>query len=513
MPRSGLTLRLLCLPLAAAVFSGVSGVSGVSAVSAASAASAVANVAAVAGAAPAAAPFSQVPVQAALTQEVGRTFRHAGAIGIHVVEVGSGQTVFTYHGDEPRATASNTKLFTTAAALDALGPDYFFETRLLLRGRLAGGVLAGDLGVVGAGDPNISGRASGGDPYAVFRGWARELQARGVRRVEGDVYLDGSLFEAQQIHPDWPREQLATWYEAPVAALSFNDNCILVRVLPGRHGGPARVETVPPLPLLQITNTARTTKSRRHNHLVVTRQGERLIVAGQVWERAGPFDVWISVPDAVRYFGAALVAALAEEGIEVRGRPRPVTHLPGPPWERVAVYRSSLLDTIRIANKRSQNFYAESLIKLLGARRCGEGSWHQGVRAVSEFLAGLGVTAGTFTMVDGSGLSRADRFTPHQMTQLLQHMYHHRWASEFVQSLPYSGESEASLHARMQQPPYRGNVYAKTGTIEGVSALSGYARAVSGRIYAFSILLNRTRGAWLARQDQDRMVMALIDHG
>jgi D-alanyl-D-alanine carboxypeptidase/D-alanyl-D-alanine-endopeptidase (penicillin-binding protein 4) len=456
---------------------------------------------------------ARVAVQAALTQEVTRAFKQSAAIGIHVVDVASGQEVFTYNADDPRVTASNTKLFTTAAALDALGPDYFFETRLMMRGQLAGGVLTGDLGVVGGGDPNISGRAYDGDPYAVFRGWAHELQARGVQRIDGDLFLDDGFFEAVQVHPDWPREQLASWYEAPVAALSFNDNCILVRVEPGRRGGPARVETVPPLPLFQIANSARTTKSRRHTRLVVTRHEDRLVVAGQIWEGAGPFDVWVTVPDAVRYFGAALTAALAEEGVAVRGQLRPVTHLPGPMWERVAVYRSDLLDTIRIANKRSQNFYAESVIKLLGARRCGQGSWREGVRAVAEFLAGVGVAPGTFTMVDGSGMSRADRFTPRQMTQLLRHMYFHRWASEFVQSLPYSGEREGSLRTRLLQPPYRGNVYAKTGTIEGVSALSGYARAVSGRIYVFSILLNRTRGVWLAHQAQDRMVMALIDHG
>jgi D-alanyl-D-alanine carboxypeptidase/D-alanyl-D-alanine-endopeptidase (penicillin-binding protein 4) len=209
----------------------------------------------------------------------------------------------------------------------------------------------------------------------------------------------------------------------------------------------------------------------------------------------------------------AMVGALAEEGIEVQGRLRPVRRLPGPVWERVAAYRSSLLDTIRIANKRSQNFYAESLVKLLGARRCGDGSWSGGTRAVGEFLADLGVPAAAYHMVDGSGMSRQDRFTPRAVTQLLRHMYLHPWGAEFEQSLPSAGELESSLHSRMTRPPYRGNVFAKTGTIEGVSALSGYARAASGKVYAFSILINRARAVWQARQVQDRIVMALIDHG
>lgn len=453
------------------------------------------------------------PLQQAVGLEVGRAVRETSAVGVDVVEVGSGESAYTYGADDARTIASNTKLFTTAAALDALGPGYLYETRLDMRGIVQDGVLRGDLGVVGAGDPNISGRAFDGDSYGAFRPWARELAARGIRRVAGDLFLDDGLFEALEIHPDWPRQQLASWYEAPVAALSFNDNCILVRVWPREKSGLVRVETVPPVHIFQVFNTAVTTNSRHHNHLTVLRHEDRLVVAGTIYRGSGPLEVWVTVPDPVQYFGMAMIDALAEEGIEVQGRPRQVQHLPGPVWERVAVYRSSLLDAIRIANKRSQNFFAESLVKLLGARRCGDGSWGGGTRAVGEFLGALGVPSSAFHMVDGSGLSREDRFTPRAVTLLLRHMYLHRWGPEFVQSLASAGELESSLHSRMTGPPYRGNVFAKTGTIEGVSALSGYARAASGKVYAFSILINRSRDVWRARQAQDHIVMALVDHG
>jgi D-alanyl-D-alanine carboxypeptidase/D-alanyl-D-alanine-endopeptidase (penicillin-binding protein 4) len=449
---------------------------------------------------------------AALRQEIERSKHQIAALGIEIVDLGSGRGVFNYNPLDTFVTASNTKLITTAAALDALGPDYLFETRVVMRGSLQNGVLAGDLGVIGGGDPNISGRAYEGDSYGVFRTWAHDLVARGVHQIDGDVYLDTGLFESLQIHPDWPRAQLASWYEAPVAALAFNDSCILVRVVPGKRGGQARIETVPPLPLFTIANTATTTRSKHHNYLAVNRAADRLLISGTIWEKASSFDVWIAVPDSVRYFGAALVGALAEEGIVVHGKVHPVDRLPGPVWEHVATYRSDLLDSIRIANKHSQNFYAESLLKLLGARRCGEGSWQQGVRAASDFLATLGIAKGSFTMVDGSGLSRANRFSPHQMATLLRAMYFHRWGAEFVSSLPGSGGADGSLHGRMNGAGYRGNVYAKTGTIDGVSALSGYARSASGHVYAFSILCNRAT-VWQARQAQDRMVIALIDHG
>jgi D-alanyl-D-alanine carboxypeptidase/D-alanyl-D-alanine-endopeptidase (penicillin-binding protein 4) len=114
-------------------------------------------------------------------------------------------------------------------------------------------------------------------------------------------------------------------------------------------------------------------------------------------------------------------------------------------------------------------------------------------------------------MSDGSGMSRDNRFAPRHLTTLLRHMFFHPAGREYAQSLPFSGEDMGSWKRRMAVPPYRGNVLAKTGTLDGVSALSGYAKAVSGKSYAFSILCNRTSGD--ARLAQDRIVMTLIDHG
>ena len=318
-------------------------------------------------------------LQQAVGAEVARALRDTAALGVHVVELDTGETVYAYSPDEPRPIASNSKLFTTAAALDALGPGYFFETRLLMRGQVDGGALRGDLGVVGAGDPQISGREYGGDPYGAFRPWAAALRERGIRRVTGDLYLADGLFEPLRIHPDWPRDQLTEWYEAPIDALSFSGNCVLVRVWPGRSGGRAIVETVPPVPILQVQNTATTTNRRRGTRLFVGRADTTLTVKGSINAGSGPFETWVTVPDPTLFFGEGLRAALAEEGIEVAGSLRPVRELPGGVWDRVAVHRSDLITALRTTNKRSQNFYAESLAKELGARRCGQGSWSDGM--------------------------------------------------------------------------------------------------------------------------------------
>ena len=453
---------------------------------------------------------SNTALYRALEAQVGQALRVTSALGVHVVDLDTGESVYGYNPDEPRVIASNTKLFTTAAILDALGPGYAFETRLLLQGPVRDGVLNGPLGVVGSGDPQISGRDYAGDAFAPFREWAKALRDRGIERVAGDLYLDHGLFDPPLVHPDWPRDQLTRWYEAPVEALSFSDNCILVRVWPGSAGGPAQVELVPDVPILQVRNTARTIGKGGQN-VVIHRTGEELIIRGNIRSSSGPVESWVTVPDPVRYFGQGLIAALAEEGVRVEGRLRPVDRLPSLVWERVAVHSSDLLSAIRVTNKRSQNFYAESLAKHLGALRCGRGNWEDGVRAVGEFATGLGIPKGSFNLADGSGMSRENRFAPRHLTLLLRHMFFHEAGSEFAQSLPYSGEDLGSWKRRMAQPPYAGNVFAKTGTLEGVSALSGYAKAVSGKAYAFSILLNRVGGD--ARGAQDSIIRALIDNG
>lgn len=449
--------------------------------------------------------------------QVAAAKRVAPNLGVHIVEVESGEAVYSYRHQERRIIASNTKLFTTAAALDRLGPGYFFETHLMVRGEIRDGVLHGDVAVVGGGDPNLSGRWYDGDSFGAFRAWAAALKAQGIQRVTGDLWLVPGVFDDQWVHPDWPKEQLTRWYEAPVAGLSFNDNCVLVKVHAGpRSGEAARVETLPPVPLFDVASSARTVGRSRDQWLSIDRRGgdesHVLTVRGGVYLRSEGYDKWVAVADPVAYFASALRQGFEEEGLGIAGQDHVVQHLEGAAWQPVWIHRSGLLPTLDIINKRSQNFYAESVLKLLGHEHCGAGTWQGGLEVVREFLHEAGIAEG-YRMADGSGMSRNNRFTPEQLTQLLRFMFFHPWGDEFVRSLPYSGEADLKWERRLATTPYRGNVLAKTGYLNGVSTLSGYAKARSGKLYAFSILLNSIRGPQQAKKAQDQIVRALIDHG
>ena len=433
------------------------------------------------------------------------------------MDVASGSSLYQYNADRSLIPASNQKLFTTAAALDTLGPQFQFQTPVFIRGTAdPGGRLHGDLGIEGSGDPNFSGRFENGDAYAIFRRWARYLRSRGVRQVLGDLYLADGFFDRQFVHPDWPRDQLMWWYEAPVASLSFSDNCQLVRAwgnpVPGR---PAITELVPRLDMLQITSQVTTTaRENLHRWKVHRDAGSPIVqVSGALLIDRPPVESWVTVDDPVSYFAAGLRAALLEEGVAIRGKTLIGRSLPPDRWRPLLTERSDLLATLAVTNKRSQNFYAESLFKTLGALSCGQGSWPRSSEVVGNILEHrLGIDRSSMTIVDGSGMSRNNRTTVQQINRLLQRMYYHRSGVEFLTSLPFSGEEGGSLEERLDKAPYRGNVFAKTGSLTGVSSLSGYAKGVSGRIYSFSILWNGGQ-VWRGRNAQDRIVQALIDHG
>jgi len=468
----------------------------------------------------AAAPGAGPANAAALSSELRASLVQARAVSpqlsVHVVSLPDGEPIFAYAADKLRIVASNAKLVTTAAALDRLGPGYFFETGLFLEGKIVGHRLVGNLAVQGGGDPNISGRFFEGDPLAVFRKWAKQLRSLGIEEITGDLYLVHGLFDSVHVHPDWPRDQLAKWYEAPVSALSYSDNCVLIRVTPGSSAGDsAAVEVVAGPQIFEIQNRARTVRSARRHWLAVDRKlGTNVIVVnGMILEGIDPIDVWVTVDDPVEYFGAAFELALEREGVRLLGDPTPAEVLPEGGWWRIARHRTDLLTTLEVINRRSQNFYAESLLKLLGAEVCQEGTWEAGLRVLDEFLLEAGVSAG-YELADGSGMSRGNRLSARQLTELLTYMFGHRYAREYVLTLPYGGlEDHLRWRERLAEEPYRERVFAKTGSLNGVSTLSGYVKAKSGKVYAFSVLCNKVRSVWRARRAQDTIVRTLIDHG
>jgi D-alanyl-D-alanine carboxypeptidase/D-alanyl-D-alanine-endopeptidase (penicillin-binding protein 4) len=435
-------------------------------------------------------------------------------VGIHIARLDSGRILYDRESDKLFIPASNVKLLTTACALAALGPSYEFKTAILKKGPLRAGCLRGDLVVRGAGDPNLSGRFYGGDAAALMRSWARRLRALGLFEIEGDVVADDRIFDREHLHPDWPRNQLHKWYCAEVSGLSLNDNCVdLIFEAASKIGHPARIYLEPDTAYISLTGQVVTT-AKKGLHLIdiQRRPGTNQVrVKGRFYIKASPFRGYVTVTRPEFFFATVLKEQMEKEGIRIKGGARAVKVGEDLGRLDILIQHTSLLSTtIAVTNKRSQNLYAECLFKLLGHRLGGEGSFRGGQAAIGKFLIGLGIPRGSFVIADGSGLSASNRLSPRQIVSVLRWMARGSYGEMYRNSLSTAG-LDGTLRKRFRGPDSRGRVLAKTGTLAGVSALSGYCRTGDGKQLVFSILMNRLKGGvYRARKIQDEIVRLLL---
>ena len=443
------------------------------------------------------------------------------------------EVLFELRPGQPLIPASTMKLLTTAACLDRLGPGWRIRTHV---GRIpaAGRKDVWDLGVIGGGDPNISGRFYAGDSVGAFRKWAEVLRSRDVRSL-GRIVLDDSLFEPTLQHPHWPADQLADWYAAPAGAINLNDNCVDIHVSAGaKAGDPAVIRIDPPGAYASVAGTIVTVANRAQHSFSLDRIVEagpspriRIKAAGRYWVGAPEAVESRTVADPAIFFGLALAEALKAEGLAVEGpvvRER-LTAKDGsarPDFTCDIIHTSRLDATVTVADKRSQGLYAECLLKLLGAYGptpdCTnplpprQGSWVNGAAEVRRWMGERGIPADGVIIDDGSGLSKDNRLTALAVTELLAVMYA-RHGETFVKALAVAGE-DGSLTNRMRNTPAEGRVYGKTGYVFGASALSGYVRARSGRMIAYSVIMNDVPWGelWKARLAQDKVCIRLVDY-
>jgi D-alanyl-D-alanine carboxypeptidase/D-alanyl-D-alanine-endopeptidase (penicillin-binding protein 4) len=419
----------------------------------------------------------------------------AATWGIEVRSLKNGKVLYARNARKNMKPASTLKLVTTAAALDAFGPDDRLRTTLETAGRLDGlGRILGDVYFVGRGDPNLSGRFANGRATAAFEELADHLVAAGVRRIEGRLVGHEGLFRGERRGEDWSWGDLVWWYGAEVAALAFNDNCADIRVGPGeRVGDPILVDASPVSSYYTVVSTATTaaTGAKKDDLILERAAGANLIrISGTLPFGQAPTELNVALEDPARYATTVLSEVLAAKGIRVAGGV--VTSAAAlPSGLRVLALHDGppLAEVLKGVNKPSQNLHAEMLLRLLGARLKADGSVEGGQVAVREFLKRIGVEPEEGTLQDGSGLSRSDLLTPHDLVSLLAAMDRHRYAQAFRDSLPIAGV-DGSLRNRMKGTPAERRIVAKTGGLRHVAALAGYATTKAGERLAFAIVVN-----------------------
>jgi D-alanyl-D-alanine carboxypeptidase/D-alanyl-D-alanine-endopeptidase (penicillin-binding protein 4) len=467
---------------------------------------------------PTAPPAASVPVGGTFEQRLNSLVHGSVAASadtsIQIVELESGRVVAERNPHTPLAPASNMKLFTTGAAIDLLQPGFEVTTAVDARGDVdASGTLNGDLKVVGRGDPTIGGRFHDGSATAVIQEWAADLKRAGIKSVTGDLIFEFGYFDTDYIHPTWPVDQLTAWYEAPISAFSMQEGCVEVRVMPSSPGQQCIVQLEPPTNYLQIENNCRTGGGLPY--ITRKRGTNTVIVRGGVPSRTGPTEVFLTVENPVHYFAQVTNETLQRAGIRIMGKVALVPRDARADWREVAKHTTPLSVIVFVINKKSQNHYAEQVVKMLGAEKRHQGSWEAGTATVKDWLtAKVGVPENEFYPADGSGMSRNNRASANAFISLLRYMWKSPWREEFVSSLPYTGDPDSKFGHRLRRPPYARQVYAKTGYISGVIGLSGYVHAQSGKVYAFSFIFNRYRvGVFAVYNLQDSMLKEIITSG
>lgn len=459
-----------------------------------------------------------------LTRSLSDAIRAAGwrgdQWGVLVVSLDAGDTLFAHQPEEVLTPASNLKLFTSAAALHYLGPDFRYTTYLVATGPIQNGVLKGDLVVYGTGDPTFSTRFYD-SRLGIWEALADSLAAAGVERVDGELIGDASHFEGPAVGHGWQTSYITHGYAAPASALSFNENVITLRVRPGASAGAAPEILLIPGGAVDIRVEATTVGSGR-SWVEVDRESydAPLVLKGQI--QRGHTGLWRSTPvvNPADFAVSVFAHVLASRGIEVAGGYRalhdasesPVgsrkIFAPGldgaPVVQALAVHQSPpLLELLKVVNQRSHNLYAESVLRTVGRSTTGSGSVRGGAAAVVAMMEEAGASTAGLFMDDGSGLSRMDRATARSIVDLLAMMSESTHWDAFWETLPEAATSRGLR--RMQQTPAAGNLRAKTGTIDRVSALSGYVRARNGERLAFAIISNDVPSTWGAKRVEDRI--------
>ena len=456
-------------------------------------------------------------LEEAFAQAMRRSPGREEGLSISIQDLDSGQVLFERNPQAPQTIASITKLFTTAAALHFLGPDYKFKTTFWRRGEIRDGTLIGSLLVVGGGDPNISGRFYNDDFNAVFDKWAQGLVQAGIRQVVGDLVLNASFFDTQARHPEWPRDQEAKWYQAPISALAFNDNVVLVSIRPGgRPGKPAAVSIDPPTGVLRPLSSARTVGSGGAVRLAVGRSAgsDNVTVSGTVPARPVWWSTPIAVDNAPEFFGAALRGRLKAAGITMTGNVVEKPIKPDASWALIAQTESDLLPTLAVVNKHSQGFYAEQVFKTVAAEKMGQGSWTSAIATEKQFLAAIGLDPTHYDLHDGSGLAATNRVAAGDLVAFLRAMSKHPQAAAWKSTMAPPARPRGPCGTASGTRPCAAGCSPRRGRSRGFSTLAGYVTGASGKTYVFAILLNG-RSVWegSAHAFQDRLIRSLVKFG
>ena len=424
---------------------------------------------------------------------------------IYAEYVNSGKTIVSYHGEESLAPASGLKLFTTSTALNLLGEDYHFKTRLYYDGFITDdGILKGNIYIVGGGDPTLgSDLVVGSQPLdSLMWSWTQAVMKLKIKKVEGSVIADALLFDGKRVPDYWNWMDIGNYYGAGTSALTINDNLYYLYFHPSVIVGDKAeiIQTVPKIPGLHFINYVKTgPKGSGDNGYIYCAPNQfTATLRGTVPAGVASFSIKGSIPNpplfAAQYFKQFLESVKINVTMDPTVLTKPVK------YDESKLITSTisppLKDIIYMINKKSDNLYTEQLLKSIALKEKGIGSTEEGINVIKSFLDSVGVPTDGFKLYDGCGLSRTDMITTQIMVKLLIFMSRQKDFDSFYNSLAVVGKSgDPGYFSNFgANTLLQNNARIKSGLITGVRSFSGFLKDLDGRMIAFSMIANNHIG-------------------
>ena len=427
--------------------------------------------------------------------------------------------VYQRDPDRRLVPASVAKLVTSAAAIDALGPDYRFTTRLVSSHSIDGdGHLRGDLIVQAGGDPTIDAKYVDSLRAPLLRSWADSLRALGLTKIEGNIVLRTWPYRLQVSCPEWEVGDVNDRFGPSVDGFGFHSNVCQLAILPGSSvGSSALLSMDPPYAPVELRSSITTSSADTAPWVSFRLVPEEPVVylTGEVPLGDDGEYLWLSIQDPARYFGNALREALLTSGIEVAGDVIVDRASPPDADDRVLIGHQSqpLSEVMKLMNKESDNYVSEYVLRALGVGLYQQGDLRSGLNTEERFLRELAIDEQCISLRDGCGLSRQNLCSARGLVSLLKAMYVHPSVESYLQTMSISGV-DGTIAFRMNTPELTGKVFAKTGTISHVANLAGYMYDAGGHAIIFAILCNNfpSNHRQHVRVTQDNILERLYSH-
>jgi D-alanyl-D-alanine carboxypeptidase/D-alanyl-D-alanine-endopeptidase (penicillin-binding protein 4) len=446
--------------------------------------------------------FGQHPIQSSIDRFAADAALTHASISFQVLDAGSGAVVAEYDARRTLPTASIAKLFSTAAALDILGPDYRPKTRIYHDGTIdASGVLHGNIWVRGGGDPSLGSKYFHKEDAqsAFFNDWIKALQAAGIRQINGYVVADASEFGYEGAPDGWTWSDLGNYYGAGPSGLSIFDNQLRYTFnVPSTPGKNTTLQSIEPsVPNFTFQNhILSSSKSGDNAYLYGAPFSNTFFGTGTLPAGSGSFVVKGSMPDPelqVAYeFDKALTAAGIQTASDFQSARQKDLRTSESDYAKYTLLYTQegekLLDVIYHTNMRSVNHFAEHMICMIGYAKTGNGSLSSGLQTLEKHWAGK-FNADGLHVNDGSGLSRSNAFSAAHFAGLLKYMHTAKDAEKFKSTLPVAGVSGTLKNVCDGQAAH-GKMMAKSGSMNRIKSYAGYIQSSTGKTYCFALIVN-----------------------